>query len=87
MTTHDLAQAQTVCTRLCLLNRTVIADGPPDRLADPELWLRAFGVTTSEQLIAMLARPRHVAAQAGPRPTDSPTPATSHRSCSDRSSR
>jgi len=45
VTTHDLAAAAELCTRLCLLNRTVIADGPPADLEDPEIWLRAFGVT------------------------------------------
>ncbi|HCT77460.1 MAG TPA: anchored repeat-type ABC transporter ATP-binding subunit [Micromonosporaceae bacterium] len=45
MTTHDLPAAAGVCTRLCLLNRTVIADGPPAALQDPDVWLRAFGVT------------------------------------------
>ncbi|WP_117208177.1 anchored repeat-type ABC transporter ATP-binding subunit [Allorhizocola rhizosphaerae] len=44
MTTHDLPAARQVCTRLCLLNRTVIADGPPDELTDPQVWLKAFGV-------------------------------------------
>jgi manganese/iron transport system ATP-binding protein len=54
MTTHDLPAAAALCDRLCLLNRTVIADGPPERLRDPELWLRAFGVTGSQQLIHSL---------------------------------
>jgi manganese/iron transport system ATP-binding protein len=44
MTTHDLAAATALCDRLCLLNRTVIADAPPDELADPDVWLRAFGM-------------------------------------------
>jgi manganese/iron transport system ATP-binding protein len=51
MTTHDLTQARAVCTRLCLLNRTVVADGPPSELDDPSLWLRAFGVAESELLL------------------------------------
>lgn len=45
MTTHDLAAAKQICTRLCLLNRTVIADGPPSQLDNPQVWLSAFGVT------------------------------------------
>jgi manganese/iron transport system ATP-binding protein len=44
MTTHDLAAAAATCDRLCLLNRTVVADGPPGALDDPAIWLRAFGV-------------------------------------------
>jgi manganese/iron transport system ATP-binding protein len=55
MTTHDLAQARATCSRLCLLNRTVVADGPPESLTDPDLWLRAFGVAASGELKALLA--------------------------------
>ena len=55
MTTHDLAQARATCSRLCLLNRTVVADGPPESLSDPDLWLRAFGVAASGELKALLA--------------------------------
>ena len=54
MTTHDLPAAAALCDRLCLLNRVVVADGPPEVLRDPELWLRAFGVTSSDQLIHSL---------------------------------
>jgi manganese/iron transport system ATP-binding protein len=54
MATHDLPAAAASCTRLCLLNRTVVAEGPPDRLRDPDLWLRAFGVASSEHLLTAL---------------------------------
>ncbi|WP_018546219.1 anchored repeat-type ABC transporter ATP-binding subunit [Streptomyces sp. LaPpAH-108] len=54
MTTHDLPAAADMATRLCLLNRTVIADGPPASLRDPEVWLRAFGVASSAQLLTSL---------------------------------
>ncbi|WP_199040881.1 anchored repeat-type ABC transporter ATP-binding subunit [Glycomyces salinus] len=54
MTTHDLAQARATCTRICLLNKTVVADGPPGELADPDLWLRAFGVAASGELRTLL---------------------------------
>ncbi|WP_350274954.1 anchored repeat-type ABC transporter ATP-binding subunit [Kribbella sp. HUAS MG21] len=54
MTTHDLPAAADTCSRLCLLNRTVVADGPPDELRDPAVWLRAFGVARSEQLLHSL---------------------------------
>lgn len=54
MTTHDLPAAAELCTRLCLLNETVIAEGPPDELRDPAVWLRAFGVARSEQLLHSL---------------------------------
>jgi manganese/iron transport system ATP-binding protein len=51
VTTHDLPGAGQLATRLCLLNRTVVADGPPEELRDPTVWLRAFGVTESEGLL------------------------------------
>jgi manganese/iron transport system ATP-binding protein len=54
MTTHDLPAAADTCHRLCLLNQTVVADGPPDELRDPAVWLRAFGVARSEQLLHSL---------------------------------
>lgn len=51
MTTHDLAAAAGMSTRLCLLNETVVATGHPEELRDPAIWLRAFGVTQSEGLL------------------------------------
>jgi manganese/iron transport system ATP-binding protein len=42
MTTHDLAAASATCTRLCLLNRTVVVNAPPDELGDPDLLIRAW---------------------------------------------
>ncbi|WP_327371192.1 anchored repeat-type ABC transporter ATP-binding subunit [Streptomyces sp. NBC_01217] len=54
MTTHDLPAAADMAGRLCLLNRTVIADGPPETLRDPAVWLRAFGVARSDQLLTSL---------------------------------
>ncbi|MEV5607502.1 anchored repeat-type ABC transporter ATP-binding subunit [Streptomyces sp. NPDC052225] len=47
MTTHDLAAAARTCTRVALLNRTVVARGGPSLLADPEQMLRAFGLDTA----------------------------------------
>ncbi|MFD0372161.1 anchored repeat-type ABC transporter ATP-binding subunit [Streptomyces sp. NPDC127114] len=44
MTTHDLAAAARTCTRVLLLNRTVVAEGGPELLADAEQMLRAFGL-------------------------------------------
>ena len=54
MTTHDLPAAAALCGRLCLLNQTVIADAPPSELDDPQVWLRAFGVTGTNGFIATL---------------------------------
>ncbi|WP_246203460.1 anchored repeat-type ABC transporter ATP-binding subunit [Streptomyces tailanensis] len=47
MTTHDLAAAARTCTRVALLNRTVVAEGGPELLADPAQMLRAFGLDTA----------------------------------------
>ncbi|WP_137991500.1 anchored repeat-type ABC transporter ATP-binding subunit [Streptomyces vilmorinianum] len=44
MTTHDLAAAARTCKRVVLLNRTVVAEGGPGLLADPQQMLRAFGL-------------------------------------------
>ncbi|MFE1381691.1 anchored repeat-type ABC transporter ATP-binding subunit [Streptomyces sp. NPDC058740] len=44
MTTHDLAAAARSCSRVVLLNRTVVAEGGPELLADAERMLRAFGL-------------------------------------------
>jgi len=55
MTTHDLAAAIYRCDRLALLNRTIVAAGPPLRLADDdELWMRTFGVTERSPLLRIL---------------------------------
>ncbi|MGF1617080.1 MAG: anchored repeat-type ABC transporter ATP-binding subunit [Acidimicrobiia bacterium] len=56
MTTHDLSSASKICTRLCLLNQTVVATGTPEELADPSVWLKAFGVDSSTDLIAAITR-------------------------------
>jgi manganese/iron transport system ATP-binding protein len=52
VTTHDHTAANRLCDRICLLNRTVIADAAPGDLRDPAVWLRAFGATgvTGEDL-------------------------------------
>ncbi|MEU8761446.1 anchored repeat-type ABC transporter ATP-binding subunit [Streptomyces sp. NPDC048659] len=44
MTTHDLAAAARSCSRIVLLNRTVVAEGGPALLDDSERMLRAFGL-------------------------------------------
>ncbi|WP_016701050.1 anchored repeat-type ABC transporter ATP-binding subunit [Actinoalloteichus spitiensis] len=54
MTTHDLPAAASLSSRLCLLNRTVIADGPPSALRDASVWLAAFGVARSTSLLRSL---------------------------------
>lgn len=54
MTTHDLIGAMHDCTRLCLLNRTIIADGAPHELGDAAVWQRAFGVSDDHPLLTAL---------------------------------
>ncbi|WP_309107413.1 anchored repeat-type ABC transporter ATP-binding subunit [Arthrobacter sp.] len=47
MATHDLAGAVADCTRLCLVNRTVVADGTPADVVATDGWMRAFGAQPS----------------------------------------
>lgn len=54
MTTHDLLGARHECSRLCLLNRTVIADDKPDALCDPDVWMRTFNIRPTNPLLATL---------------------------------
>ncbi|MFD5255530.1 hypothetical protein ACFWM5_22170 [Streptomyces bobili] len=42
--THDLAAAARTCHRVALINRTVVAEGGPELLADPAQMVRAFGL-------------------------------------------
>ncbi|MFV0432862.1 MAG: anchored repeat-type ABC transporter ATP-binding subunit [Leucobacter sp.] len=54
MSTHDLAGAMHECSRLALINRTVIADGPPSELHDPRVWMEAFRVSAENPVLAVL---------------------------------
>lgn len=54
MTTHDLMGALTECSRLVLLNRTVIADGTPAEIRDPNLWATTFGVDVTSPFLRVL---------------------------------
>ncbi|GAA1695747.1 anchored repeat-type ABC transporter ATP-binding subunit [Microbacterium sediminicola] len=55
MTTHDLLGAIDVSDRLALLNRTVVAAGPPRELVDnPQLWAQTFGVGENSALLRMV---------------------------------
>lgn len=51
LTTHDLIAAGAQCSRICLLNRRVIADGRPAELTGTEIWMEAFGVPSPQHLI------------------------------------
>ncbi|MEV0176977.1 anchored repeat-type ABC transporter ATP-binding subunit [Streptomyces sp. NPDC050803] len=52
MTTHDLAAAARTCDRVVLINRTVVAEGGPELLAQPEQMLRAFGLDRAMGAVA-----------------------------------
>lgn len=54
MTTHDLLGARHECSRLCLLNRTVIADDVPGSLTDPDVWMRTFDIRATNPLLSTL---------------------------------
>ena len=54
MTTHDIVGALDTCTRIALLNRTIVADAPPSELLEPEPWMRAFGVSETSPLLKIL---------------------------------
>lgn len=54
MTTHDLIGAIHECSRLCLINRTITADGPPRSITDPEVWMRTFDIRATNPLLATL---------------------------------
>lgn len=51
MTTHDLLSAVHECSRICLINRTVVADGTPAQLLQGDAWQRAFNVSSSHPLL------------------------------------
>ncbi|MDO4412971.1 anchored repeat-type ABC transporter ATP-binding subunit [Cutibacterium sp.] len=54
MTTHDLAQAMATADRVCLINRTIVADSTPQELRDPTMWMKAFGVSENSPLLTMV---------------------------------
>ncbi|GAB3617111.1 anchored repeat-type ABC transporter ATP-binding subunit [Okibacterium endophyticum] len=54
MTTHDLVGALHECSRLCLINRTIIADGSPSELTDPEIWMHTFDIKATNPLLKTL---------------------------------
>ncbi|MFT0848387.1 anchored repeat-type ABC transporter ATP-binding subunit [Actinomycetaceae bacterium L2_0104] len=54
MSTHDLAAAMHTFDRLYLINRTVVASGPPDSLRNADVWIRAFGFREGSPLLDAL---------------------------------
>lgn len=59
MTTHDIAAALHRCSRLCLINRRIVADGPPAQLTDPGVWMRAFDIRADSPLLRVVAAAEH----------------------------
>ncbi|GGH50661.1 anchored repeat-type ABC transporter ATP-binding subunit [Microbacterium album] len=51
MTTHDLIGALHDCSRLCLVNRTIVADAAPEQLTDPAIWMETFNVKATNPLL------------------------------------
>lgn len=54
MTTHDIGAALSGCTRLCLINRAVVADATPAELTDPDLWMQAFEISARNPLLRLV---------------------------------
>lgn len=51
MTTHDLAGAVHDCSRLCFINRRVIAEGTPEETTDRRIWQNTFHVSDNSPLL------------------------------------
>jgi manganese/iron transport system ATP-binding protein len=68
MATHDLAAAVHDCDRLVLLNRTVIAAGPPGELRDRRVWMDTFEVGERSHLFTALGLSTEPAAAGEPEP-------------------
>lgn len=57
MTTHDIASALFTCSRVVLLNRTVVAAGSADELrVRPDAWVETFGVAADSPFLRVVAR-------------------------------
>jgi len=54
MATHDLLGALQGCSRLLLLNGSLVADGSPSELRDPALWMATFGISERSPLLRAL---------------------------------
>lgn len=54
MSTHDLTHALDIAHRVTLLNRTVVADGPPEALREADIWMRTFDVSPASPLLRMV---------------------------------
>ncbi len=54
MSTHDLTHAIDICHRIVMLNRKVRADGKPEALLEPGLWMDTFKVAADSALLRSL---------------------------------
>lgn len=54
MSTHNLAEAMEVCSRVVLLNGEVIGDGSPAELQDRELWMQTFDISPASPLLRIV---------------------------------
>ena len=54
MTTHDLNGALSTCSRVCLLNSTILADSSVTNIMDSALWEKTFNVDASSPMLKSL---------------------------------
>ncbi|MEJ5998197.1 anchored repeat-type ABC transporter ATP-binding subunit [Corynebacterium sp. H130] len=54
MSTHNLPEAMEVCSRVVLLNGKIVASGAPEQLQDKDVWMEAFGITSSSPLLRIV---------------------------------
>lgn len=55
MTTHEIASALDGCSRLCLINGRIVADGGAHELTDPRAWMEAFEIREGNPLLRVIA--------------------------------
>ncbi|MCS4535011.1 anchored repeat-type ABC transporter ATP-binding subunit [Corynebacterium sp. HS2168-gen11] len=54
MSTHDIGEALHACDRLVLFREGIRADGSPQQLADPHLWMDTFEVGPQSPLLSLV---------------------------------
>lgn len=59
MSTHNIAEALHACDRVVLFNRGIIADAAPDKLQEPQPWVRAFGVAHDSPWLQQIGVAQH----------------------------
>lgn len=66
MSTHDLGGAIDVCHQLAMLKTTIVAQGTPEQLRDPDLWIRTYGVKPDSALLRTVGIGYSLAASGAP---------------------